>query len=85
MLTAPDRPTGIVCGGPAIAMFVKSTAMSLGLTIPDDISVIAYDDPIYLAMAYPPITTVRQPLLEMATKAVELLVERWNRAPQMPA
>lgn len=76
LLTSIDRPTAVFCGGPAIAMFVKSTALGLGLSLPDDLSIVAYDDPVYLAMAYPPITTIRQPLLDMAAKAVEVLVER---------
>ena len=76
LLTADRRPTAIFAGGAAIAMHVLATASRLGLSVPDQLSIVGYDDPSYLKMAYPPITTVQQPLREMAQRASEILLDK---------
>lgn len=76
ILCSPSRPTAIIAGGAAIAMHILATASRMGLSIPRHLSMVAYDDPAYLSMAYPPITTIRQPLAEMASRAADLLLEK---------
>jgi DNA-binding LacI/PurR family transcriptional regulator len=45
------------------------------LSVPDDVSIIAFDDPSSAAYLNPPLSTVRQPLYEMGQRAMELLME----------
>ena len=45
-----------------------------GLSVPDDVSVIGYDDSSFMMCTDPPLTTVRQPIEAMGRAAVELLV-----------
>jgi DNA-binding LacI/PurR family transcriptional regulator len=45
-----------------------------GLRVPEDVSVIGYDDPISAQLVYPPLTTIRQPLFDMGRRAAERLL-----------
>src|SRR5271157_4698713 len=64
------------------AMFVLHEA---GLRVPDDISVVGFDDIAVASFAIPPLTTVRQPLLEMGAVAAQTLLDRIEeRAPFIP-
>ena len=74
-LRSPERPTAIFAAGARLALQVVGAARNLGLSVPEDLSVVGYDDPDFLALAYPSMTTVRQPLAEMAAKAVELMFD----------
>jgi DNA-binding LacI/PurR family transcriptional regulator len=47
-----------------------------GVQVPADLSVIGVDDPFWGALVNPPLTTLAQPVREMATAAVELLFRR---------
>ena len=55
------------------AMFVLHQA---GLRVPEDVSVVGFDDIAVASFAIPPLTTVRQPLLEMGTVASQILLDR---------
>ena len=46
----------------------------MGITVPDELSIVGFDDSVYAAVVHPALTTVRQPLAEMGTTAVDLLV-----------
>lgn len=72
LLNRPDRPTAVVTGNDLQALGVYQAARSLGLRIPEDLSVVGFDDLPIAAMVDPPLTTVRQPLTEMAAAATEL-------------
>ncbi|MDR7327436.1 MULTISPECIES: LacI family DNA-binding transcriptional regulator [Catenuloplanes] len=67
-----DRPTAIVTGNDLQAVGVYRAARDLGLRVPDDLSVVGFDDLPVAALVEPPLTTVHQPLAEMATAATEL-------------
>jgi LacI family transcriptional regulator len=49
-------------------------AVELGLKVPDDLSVIGFDNVPESALATPPLTTINQPLREMGATALEILV-----------
>jgi LacI family transcriptional regulator len=66
ILTSPERPTGIVCASDTQALGVLEAARSLGLSVPDDLSVVGYDD-IDVA-TYADLTTIRQPLVESGAR-----------------
>lgn len=77
LLGREDRPTGIFCFNDRIAMGVYGAARVLGLRIPEDVSVVGYDDQEYLANGlYPALTTVALPHYEMGRWAVEQLFAR---------
>ncbi len=72
----PRRPDGVLCANDIVAIgFIEGVQEGIGLTVPQDISVIGYDD---IAMANWPshcLTTVAQPLEEMMTATVALAAE----------
>ena len=68
--------TGIVCASDPMALGVIRAARALGRSVPDDVSVVGFDDSPLNAFLDPPLTSVRQPVVEMATIAVTALVEQ---------
>jgi len=74
LLDRPDRPTAIFAGSDLQAMGVYEAARALGLHIPADLSVVGYDDLPLARWVGPPLTTIRQPLTEMAEAAANLAV-----------
>jgi LacI family transcriptional regulator, xylobiose transport system transcriptional regulator len=84
LLALPEPPTAIFAGSDLQALGVYETARSLGLRIPDDLSVVGYDDLQLARWAGPPLTTIRQPLAEMAETAARLLL-RLAAEPEAPA
>jgi len=76
MFKSPGGPTGVFAAGPALAMQLLSLTQRHGISVPDQLSIVGYDDPNFLSLAHPAITTVRQPLGEMASVACEVLLSR---------
>ncbi len=75
LAAANDRPTALFCANDKSAMGLMSELGSHGICVPDDISIVGFDD-IVLADCYsPPLTTVRQPRKEIGATAMELLLE----------
>ncbi|MET8832700.1 LacI family DNA-binding transcriptional regulator [Micromonospora sp. NPDC004540] len=70
--------TGLVCGSDLMALGAIRAARQRGLTVPDDISVVGYDDSPLMAFTDPPLTTMRQPVAAMAVAAVRALVDEIN-------
>ncbi len=70
LLDLPQPPTAIFAGCDEIALGVKEAARERGLRIPEDLSVVGFDDTHLAQMASPPLTTVRQPLREMGRVAL---------------
>ncbi|MCU1421823.1 MAG: LacI family transcriptional regulator [Microbacteriaceae bacterium] len=83
LLSSPDRPTAIFAGSDLQALGVLDAARSLGLRVPDDFSVVGYDDIPLARWVSPALTTVHQPLKEMAQEASRLVI-RMGRAPLDP-
>lgn len=75
LLRLPDRPTAIFAGNDAHALGVLHAASALGLSVPRDLSVVGYDDLAIAELAHPRLTTVHQPLREMAEQATRLLLQ----------
>ena len=61
-----------------MALGAIRAARQRGLLVPDDLSVIGYDDSPLMAFTDPPLTTVRQPVIAMAVAAVRSLVDEIN-------
>lgn len=83
MLRSSARPTAFFCGGYYLALDVMRIAREEGLRIPEDLSVVGFDDPVSAALLSPPLTTVRQPLDEMGRLATEILLE-WLKNTEPP-
>lgn len=74
VLAGPDRPTAVFACSDLMAMGVYDAARAAGLRVPDDLSVIGFDDVPEASWGVPPLTTVRQPISEMGEVAVRLLL-----------
>lgn len=72
---APSPPTIIIAMSDIIALGVIGAARQRGLEVPRDLSVIGYDDIPEAECATPPLTTVRQPIVDKGEQAAELLVQ----------
>ena len=70
LLDLPQPPTAVFAGNDETALGVLETARGRGLRIPEDLSVVGFDDTPIARLAAPPLTTVRQPLREMGAVAV---------------
>lgn len=70
------RPTAIFAGNDLIALGVIRAAEEAGIAVPDDLSVVGFDDIQMSAVVRPGLTTVRQPAREMGRLAMAMLLER---------
>jgi len=76
LLTVPvsKRPTAIFASNDEMAAGVLTVAHGMGLGVPEDLSVVGFDDAPLASQAWPALTTVRQPIPDMAAQAVDLLL-----------
>jgi LacI family transcriptional regulator len=81
LMLLADPPTGVVTTSDALALAIYSAARDIGLRVPEDISVTGFDDLPYAEFLSPPLTTVRQPTVELGRLAVRALVAR-NKLPE---
>jgi LacI family repressor for deo operon, udp, cdd, tsx, nupC, and nupG len=84
LLTIPDRPTAVFCFNDEMAMGVIGEARSRGLRVPDDLSLVGFDDIRFARCIDPPLTTVAQPMREIGEGTVRLLLEILNGSPIAP-
>jgi LacI family transcriptional regulator len=83
LLELPHPPTAIFASNDVSAFGVMEAVREHGLRIPDDVSVVGFDDIPQAAHVHPPLTTVRQPLEGMGRAATRMLLERISD-PQRP-
>lgn len=74
LLSMRERPTAIFAGSDLQALGAYDAARQAGLSIPDELSVVGFDDLPVARWIGPPLTTVRQPLGEMAAAAARLVL-----------
>jgi LacI family transcriptional regulator len=84
LLDLADPPTAIFAGSDQQARGVYDEAHARGLRIPDDLSVVGFDDVSVCEWMSPRLTTVRQPLAQMAGLAVRNVLETRNTAGEPP-
>jgi LacI family transcriptional regulator len=70
LLDLPKPPTAIFAGSDEVALGIMEAARLRGQRIPEELSVVGFDDTQLARMASPPLTTIRQPLWEMGAVAV---------------
>ncbi|MBX6387231.1 MAG: LacI family DNA-binding transcriptional regulator [Microbispora sp.] len=74
LLRLPDPPTAIFTANDLQALGVYEAARRAGVRIPDDLSVVGFDDLSFTQWAGPPMTTVRQPLVQMGAAAARMVL-----------
>jgi LacI family transcriptional regulator len=74
LLDLGEPPTAIFAFNDAIAVGALRSARERGIRVPEDVSVLGFDDIAYATIVSPALTTVRQPLAEMGRAAVGLLL-----------
>ncbi|XVV05239.1 LacI family DNA-binding transcriptional regulator [Actinosynnema sp. CA-248983] len=72
LLRSGARPTALLCASDELAFGALQAAHELGLRVPQDVSVVGFDDVPFAEHSDPPLTTVRQPLTEKGRRAGEL-------------
>jgi len=75
LLSLPSPPTAILCGNDLMAIGVMEAAAERGLRVPEDLSVMGYDDQELARYTHPPLSTLVLPNYEMGQKAAEALID----------
>lgn len=75
ILSLSPRPSAVLCINDVRALGMLDAARSAGLSVPGDLAVVGFDDLPEAALAYPPLTTVRQRVEERVRSAVDLLLK----------
>lgn len=76
LLAQRHRPTAVVIANNLMTAGALRAIREAGLHVPDDISLVGIDDPFWADLVDPPLTTMAQPVRQMAADAAELLIER---------
>lgn len=84
ILAAGTHPDALFAFNDLMAMGAYRAIKEHGLTIPDDISVIGYDDLEVAGYLMPPLTTISQPSFELGLKAAEVLIDFLEKKVDMP-
>jgi LacI family transcriptional regulator len=80
LLDLPNPPTAIFASNDVMAMGVMDAIRQRGLRVPDDVSVIGFDDIPQASLIRPALTTVRQPLEKMGRVATQMLLELLSKS-----
>lgn len=76
LLDRPSPPTAVICGNDVIAFGALFEARTLGVRVPDDLSIIGFDDLDLASQVDPPLTTMHVPSVRMGKGAAEYLLAR---------
>lgn len=83
LLDVPNRPTAIFAANDLSAFGVMEAVQQRGLRIPEDISLVGFDNLPQASLVYPKLTTIHQPLEQMGQVAVKMLLEQIQN-PDLP-
>lgn len=75
LMAQPKRPTAVFCGNDLMAIGAMEALSELGLKVPEDISVMGYDDQELARYTHPPLSTLVLPNYEMGQRAAEALLD----------
>ena len=84
LLARDPRPTGIICSNDLMAIGVLQAAAEAGLRVPEDLSVVGFDGIEAASWTNPPLTTIEQPIDEIANTAVDTLRTLIERPRPLP-
>ena len=74
LLALPDRPTAVFASNDEMAAGILAVARERGVQVPSELSIVGFDDDAIAAIVSPSLTTVRQPVEEMASAAFDLVM-----------
>lgn len=83
-LPRAERPTAVVVANDLLALGTLLACRAAGISVPEELSVVGFDDIPFAAIAHPALTTIRQPIDELGTNATRLLLGRiagWTSGP----
>lgn len=80
LLALPDPPTAIFAANDRLAFECLRAARDANLSVPNDLSVVGFDDVPSASLVTPTLTTIRQPLAQIGSAAVEMLIARLESA-----
>ena len=81
LLASGQPPTAVFAGGDGIAEGIYDTCLAAGVRIPEELSVVGFDDTPAAAHLDPPLTSVRQPLAQLGSTAAATLLDQLNADP----
>ncbi|NUR45731.1 MAG: LacI family DNA-binding transcriptional regulator [Sphingomonas sp.] len=86
LLGLEDRPTAIIASNDQMALACLEVAHELGIGVPDDLSLISFDNTPIVRFTRPPLTAVDQPIAATASRSVELIIaaQRGEALPEQP-
>ena len=84
LLALKDRPTAIFVASDDMALETIHVALTKGVRVPEELSIVGFDDSPAAAHGRVPLTTVRQPLSEMGRMGLELLFQQMKKKKQSP-
>ncbi|MGI4787509.1 MAG: LacI family DNA-binding transcriptional regulator [Janthinobacterium lividum] len=87
LLALTDPPTAVFAGGDGIALGAYRACADSGISVPDRMSIVGFDDAEFAHHLSPPLTTVRQPLMQIGSTAALMLLDRLThgQAEEIPA
>lgn len=85
LLGATDRPTAVFASNDDMAAAVVSVAHRRHLDVPADLTVTGFDDSTAATTLWPPLTTIRQPVQQLAAEALQLLIREMRTGQPLPA
>jgi LacI family repressor for deo operon, udp, cdd, tsx, nupC, and nupG len=85
LLSRTRRPTAVFCFNDEMAIGVLQSAKERGLRVPEDLSVVGFDDIRFARYVDPPLTTIAQPMREIGERTARLLFEILNGGRTTPA
>lgn len=84
LLSLPEPPSAIFAANDDMAAGVMRIAYRFGISIPDSLSVVGFDDIPLATQVWPELSSVRQPIEAMSAKAVELLIAKLQGESDVP-
>ncbi|MEZ0496118.1 LacI family DNA-binding transcriptional regulator [Sphingomonas sp. IW22] len=85
LLSAPNPPSAIIASNDRMALATLEVARRRGLSVPDKLSLISFDDTPIVRFTHPPLTAVVQPIAEVTARAVERIIDEQAGRPVDPA
>jgi LacI family transcriptional regulator len=84
LLSLPHRPTAILASDNVVGLEVFKAIRALGMSIPNDLSLIAFHDADWTSVTTPPITVISQPVYNLGIESAQILIKRINGATEPP-
>ncbi len=81
LFASPDRPDALFTANNACTICVIKALRSLGIKVPRDVALVGFDDVDFYTLLNPPVTTIRQPAVELGRTSTRLLLQKIKSMP----